>query len=938
MKKTLLIFAGLIALLAVSCTQEKFDKPASGKEVTVSFTAALPDAIATRAYSDGKTAKSLQYGVYLSGTDTRLFGENETVTFDDNLTATINLTLATGVSYDILFWAQSDATEAYSIDWTEKKMTVDYDSIKANDENNDAFYAFVPAIKVEGAVKKTVQLYRPFAQINLGTNDYAEAKAAGLEVDRTNMLVTLPNVLNFVDGSVEGNVPATFAVNTIGKTETFPVEGYSYLEMNYVLADSQASTANFTFNIWETGKEDSLTPNIYVSNVPVRRNYRTNIYGSLLTDPASITVIIVPEINTLENVEVVEVRTIEEVSSAIENGAKNITVSEIPETVSNIVLPPVASAETGIEVTISLPATSAEVTFSYETATPESGKGNLENVVIDAPSTENLTINLPYSHVVLNGDVYGTVNASVSATTLVVAEGVTVETLNILAGNAEIYGTVGSVTLAKGCAVKAYAVKTDADAATAVACNAVDILVGTADGLVALTGVTLNGGQNVKLTADIDLAGLEFAGLSAWNPENKNTFDGQGFTVSNVANTSKAADMGFIKSWTGTIKNVTIKDANFITKGRSAILAAKVYADIDNCHVVGGSIEDSFWACGAIAGLYNGGNITNCTVTGTTVKSNGGVGGIVGVINEAKGERRIEDCIVKDCEINNTGAYGADYAGGAICGMVNIKNSIVFFNGNKVENCNIDNVYGYKEEGTTVFVDGAEILADGAQLKNGVIEISNANGLRWFAEQVNVNNNSFEGKTVELTADIDLENQLWTPVGQTGKTQFVGVFDGKGHTISNLTINNTDDSRNCASGLFGWIEKHGVENYSVKNLVVDGANVYGHHNVGVIAGYLIGIIDGCEVKNATVSCVSANDDANGDKCGVIAGIAAETNAVIRNCTVSDSAVSAGRDAGQIVGACIIGKVENCSATNVTVTANGSSTGKNINEALIGRTN
>ena len=63
-------------------------------------------------------------------------------------------------------------------------------------------------------------------------------------------------------------------------------------------------------------------------------------------------------------------------------------------------------------------------------------------------------------------------------------------------------------------------------------------------------------------------------------------------------------------------------------------------------------------------------------------------------------------------------------------------------------------------------------------------------------------------------------------------------------------------------------------------------------------------------------------------------------ALIKGCIAKNSTVKAGRDAGQIVGACIVGKVENCSAENVTVTAmddcNHSNAGGNIG-GLIGRT-
>ena len=65
-----------------------------------------------------------------------------------------------------------------------------------------------------------------------------------------------------------------------------------------------------------------------------------------------------------------------------------------------------------------------------------------------------------------------------------------------------------------------------------------------------------------------------------------------------------------------------------------------------------------------------------------------------------------------------------------------------------------------------------------AELKDGYYQIKNAGQLFWFAQQVNVEGNR-EIKGV-LTADIDLENRPWTPIGETGENNknFRGVFDG----------------------------------------------------------------------------------------------------------------------------------------------------------------
>ena len=239
------------------------------------------------------------------------------------------------------------------------------------------------------------------------------------------------------------------------------------------------------------------------------------------------------------------------------------------------------------------------------------------------------------------------------------------------------------------------------------------------------------------------------------------------------------------------------------------------------------------------------------------------------------------------------------------------------------------------EANCDVLVNGKNMLADGVATENGAYLLLNAKGLYWFADQVNVAKNAFNGKTVKLAADIDLANAAWTPVGQTGATQFKGTFDGQGKTISNLNIDVTAQTGgNYSSGLFGWLNAA-----TVKNVNVNYATVKGNHNVAVIAGYLetsgCSVIN-CHVENAALECHVANDDANGDKCAVIVAYANNAGVLVKDCTAKNSTVSAGRDAGQVVGAAKTDYVVNCSATNVTVTANGEGTGKNIRNEVIGR--
>ncbi len=196
--------------------------------------------------------------------------------------------------------------------------------------------------------------------------------------------------------------------------------------------------------------------------------------------------------------------------------------------------------------------------------------------------------------------------------------------------------------------------------------------VATVEALVAMSEVHINAGETIKLEADIDLAGVDFAGLNAFNSENNNTFDGQGHTIKNFVKQGAGDDYGFIRNWVGTIKNVTIEDANISGGGRIAILAGKPYGNIENCHIKNCTLTSSYWACGGLAGLYNSGSVSNCTAENVTVECGGGVGILIGAVNEAAGARNFTNCKVTNCNVIWGAAWGNDFGAGALTGMFNI--------------------------------------------------------------------------------------------------------------------------------------------------------------------------------------------------------------------------------------------------------------------------
>lgn len=223
-------------------------------------------------------------------------------------------------------------------------------------------------------------------------------------------------------------------------------------------------------------------------------------------------------------------------------------------------------------------------------------------------------------------------------------------------------------------------------------------------------------------------------------------------------------------------------------------------------------------------------------------------------------------------------------------------------------------------------------------------EISNASQLFGLAKLVNEDGVGFGGKTITLTADIDLANANWDPIGQSGygRVCFYGTFDGGNHTIKNLNVTNWEAGNNegaaFASGLFGF-----TENANIKNLTIDGAKIEGHHYVGAVVGYIAeGSVANCTVKNAVVSNTHKNDEACGDKTGAVIGYV-NGNSTISNCHAENCKISGARDAGQVVGCAIAANgnvVTDCTAENVdvtksTVSCSDDDAGKNIG-GIVGR--
>lgn len=342
-----------MAMTSTSCSDELENGVVNSNEAEVSFKLRLENTTGSRAVGDGKTAKELHYAVYKVDTDASdgigigteikaLRGEGTTIVKDD-LTAEVKFTLVKGQTYNFLFWAQCQGgSKYYTIDYANGAVEVKYTDadnaattnvkevkIAANDENRDAFFKVRKDLKIDGPIEETIILKRPFAQVNVGTQIGSLNDAATAEVWITKSQFVIDNVatkLNTYTGAVSS--PTTVAVtyekapiienltnlkDNVGDLKDVDGKNYEYLAMNYILVNDQngqtpdgskQAIINGTFQIYGSqtkGGADELINTFAIPNIPVQRNWRTNIIGDILNETVTFNIVIDPKFDNDHN-------------------------------------------------------------------------------------------------------------------------------------------------------------------------------------------------------------------------------------------------------------------------------------------------------------------------------------------------------------------------------------------------------------------------------------------------------------------------------------------------------------------------------------------------------------------------------------------------------------------------------------------------------------
>ncbi len=215
----------------------------------------------------------------------------------------------------------------------------------------------------------------------------------------------------------------------------------------------------------------------------------------------------------------------------------------------------------------------------------------------------------------------------------------------------------------------------------------------------------------------------------------------------------------------------------------------------------------------------------------------------------------------------------------------------------------------------------AEAYAGGTGVSGDPYQIATPAQLALMAAHLNSADAAVVNRYVSahyvLTADIDLGNREWTPIGgnlyQDYSDRFKGVFDGAGHTISNLSILQKQPD---GAGLFGVVAAATIKNFTLQGRVISGLKDNSTTSAPGIA-MLASTGHGTKVENLTVYsnvCVKSSDEAWGIQAAVLFGYAASGTSV-KNCKLYGTIEVKHSQATLNVGA-VAGRVRSISITNV----------------------
>ena len=286
MKKYFLSIVALAGMLFATSCQESLVEPQM--DGTTTFTVQLPDGMGTKAIGDAANTNKLYVQVYNANFDDPcIYSVQDDM---ENGKFEVSLTLIQDQTYGIIFWAQNENSK-YDVGDLRK---IDLNIEHHNSELGAAFYHTM--IFTPDGQGRDITLRRPFAQLNLGTSAESldtDVSTSNIELGTSKVIVTgIASSFNTVEG--KGVDPITYTTNDVDVLSytTDPLNvgniNYHYISMDYLpVVDNESLVTVQAYVTTDAGDiEHSFT------NVPVKKNYRTNIVGNLISSTTDFVVTI----------------------------------------------------------------------------------------------------------------------------------------------------------------------------------------------------------------------------------------------------------------------------------------------------------------------------------------------------------------------------------------------------------------------------------------------------------------------------------------------------------------------------------------------------------------------------------------------------------------------------------------------------------------------
>ena len=409
----LFLAAAAAVLLLASCQRDELQGGSiSGEEVSVSISATMPIDGGAVVKSNDEPGNASEVNRCIMGVYLNDDGMSQPEPMGDKVVVRVDgtthkaefgdLQLVSGHKYLLVFWADN-ATEDSDNGFEDNHYnTADFpevtfkegDTYKSNDDTRDAFFASYP-IEVNGPSSHDINLHRPFGQLNITTNDYrtvaedfASLLPTQVKIDFSG--IDIPTGIDLLTGELtEDDKESSLVSGPVDIADvSYPIaaDGCRQLSFDYIFApyeeegeEQQLVLNEFKMHFQRDGQE---TISAYTfQNIPVRRNYRTNVSGNLLTDRTGIDVEVVPDFNE----PAIEINTEEELVDVLTNGGDAVLTGDITVSAQTLSLTEGETASLDLDghtITFNavMTAENASVTFTDGTIVTQ----NLAAVTYDA--------------------------------------------------------------------------------------------------------------------------------------------------------------------------------------------------------------------------------------------------------------------------------------------------------------------------------------------------------------------------------------------------------------------------------------------------------------------------------------------------------------------------------------------------------------------------